>query len=327
MNGDHLIGPVKYKRHYGFIDYSGQFVIEPVFEGLGCFNEGLACFKKDVRYGFIDSRGEIAIAPIFESDRGSGPTFVGGLAAVGGYGKVGYINYAGEFVIPATFGLGWDFVDMFALVGAGGEKANYYLIDRKGTVLRQLEVFEIPYLSGYPRSWDLFGCFFKVDTRFLVGFLNWKGEIIFPPKYPWMTDFFEGVAGFSEVQDGYRRAYGLVRLSGEVLRQPSFYEMSNFQEGVARAGRTPKEFGFINLRGEWVIEPKFRQAQPFSEGLACVTVNGKKGFIDIQGEMVIEPRFDREASFHQGFAQVEYEGKRAVIDKSGRVIWETEQDG
>jgi hypothetical protein len=162
-----------------------------------------------------------------------------------------------------------------------------------------------------------------------VGGINWKSEVLFAPRYSWMTNFSGDAAGFCENEDDSENLFGLVNKSGEIIHAPAFYRRGNFSEGLARAGRAPKEFGFINPIGEWVIEPKFRQAQSFSEGLACVTVNdgtrrGKTGFINRTGEMVIEPRFDHEASFYEGFAQVEYEGKHAVINQNGHVIWEKE---
>jgi len=331
MNSDHLIGPVKYKRRYGFIDHSGAFVIEPVFESLGPFAEGLAAFRKEGKYGFIDYRGEIAIPPVHETDRLAGPIFSDRLAAVGQYGEVGYINPLGEFDIPKKFGVGRDFFQNLTVVDFATSPVEHAVINRDGDVVSRLDVYEVPYVSGWPSSWDLFGCFVVVNHELLTAFLNWKGEVIFPAKYPLMTEFCEGVAGFTENNEEGYNIYGLVSLSGEILHRPSFYRMGPFAEGLAPAGRGPKQFGFINPVGEWVIEPKFRQAQCFSEGLACVTVHdntrrGKKGFINRSGEMVIEPRFHREASFYNGFAQVEYEGKHAVIDKTGRVIWETEID-
>ena len=327
--GRTLIGPLRCGERYGFIDASGEFVIDPVFKKLGRFSEGYASFTQDGKYGFIDYQGAERIPPIFESDNLGGPTFSSGLAAVGRHGKVGYINTGGDFVIPSNLAAGWDFVGMLAFAHRLVKgQATYQVIDRTGTPLTTLDVCEVPYISNFPTNWDLFGCYYQRNGEMLVGFLDWKGTILFPPQYPWMTDFVEDVAGFSTAALSNSQMCGLVRLSGEIFVEPSFYQISNFQEGLAVAGNTPKRFGFINSRGEWVIEPKYRSARPFTEGLACVSVAGqttrfgKKGFINQSGEMVIEPRFDRDASFSDGFAQVEYEHKHAVIDRAGRVIWE-----
>ncbi|EPU2627401.1 WG repeat-containing protein [Campylobacter coli] len=84
---------------YGFIDKSGKIVIEPKFDGVGNFSEGLAKVKLNRKYGFIDKNGKIVIEPKFD---GVG-NFSEGLAAVGLNGKYGFIDKSGEFVIEPIF--------------------------------------------------------------------------------------------------------------------------------------------------------------------------------------------------------------------------------
>ena len=63
---------------YGFIDKSGKVVIEPQFDWVGAFSEGLARVKKDGKYGFIDKSGKVVIEPQFDEVR----AFSEGLAKV-----------------------------------------------------------------------------------------------------------------------------------------------------------------------------------------------------------------------------------------------------
>ncbi|MHC4592358.1 MAG: WG repeat-containing protein, partial [Planctomycetota bacterium] len=48
---------------YGYIDKTGQVVIEPRFMSAGDFSEGLANVKIRGRYGYIDKTGEVVIKP------------------------------------------------------------------------------------------------------------------------------------------------------------------------------------------------------------------------------------------------------------------------
>ena len=50
----------------GFIDKSGKVVIEPQFDDVGAFIEGLAWVKKDGKWGFIDKSGKVVIEPQFD---------------------------------------------------------------------------------------------------------------------------------------------------------------------------------------------------------------------------------------------------------------------
>lgn len=46
---------------WGFVDTSGNVIIEPQFEGAKSFSHGLAAICKDEKWGFINEAGEIAI--------------------------------------------------------------------------------------------------------------------------------------------------------------------------------------------------------------------------------------------------------------------------
>lgn len=52
----------------GFLDYDGNFVIDPVFEDVWSFSEGLAAAQIDGKIGFIDKSGQFIIPPKFEAD-------------------------------------------------------------------------------------------------------------------------------------------------------------------------------------------------------------------------------------------------------------------
>jgi len=51
---------------YGFIDKSGKVVIEPQFDDVGGFCEGLAAVGKDGKLGFIDKNGKMVIEQKFD---------------------------------------------------------------------------------------------------------------------------------------------------------------------------------------------------------------------------------------------------------------------
>nr|MBA3352760.1 WG repeat-containing protein [Blastocatellia bacterium] len=73
--------------------------VQPTYDEMFHFYEGLASVKKDGKYGFIDTSGKLVIAPAFDK----AGVFSRGLAAVIMDGNVGYINKKGELVIKAIF--------------------------------------------------------------------------------------------------------------------------------------------------------------------------------------------------------------------------------
>lgn len=124
-----------FEGKYGVVDPSGNWVIEPTFEEISVFNEGIAVFKEGNQFGLLDASGKILQSPswkkimpfqngttILTSDdkkflidtNGSILTIVGfdelfrleeGGFLVENEGEIGLINKAGEELIPSQFEL------------------------------------------------------------------------------------------------------------------------------------------------------------------------------------------------------------------------------
>ncbi|MBQ8551950.1 MAG: WG repeat-containing protein [Clostridia bacterium] len=52
--------------YYGFMDYTGKWIIDPVYTSAEPFNEGLAVIGRDGKMGMIDTNGEFVIPMIFD---------------------------------------------------------------------------------------------------------------------------------------------------------------------------------------------------------------------------------------------------------------------
>ncbi len=52
--------------HYGFMDYTGKWIVDPVYTAAKPFCEGLAVIGKDGKMGMIDTSGEFVIPMIFD---------------------------------------------------------------------------------------------------------------------------------------------------------------------------------------------------------------------------------------------------------------------
>ena len=83
------------------MDRDGSILVEPRFKDVGMFLEGLAAFKSiyDGLWGYIDPSGEIVIEPIFVA----ASPFYEGRAVVTINGKQGAIDKDGEFVIEPLY--------------------------------------------------------------------------------------------------------------------------------------------------------------------------------------------------------------------------------
>ena len=80
---------------WGFVDKSGQTVIDHQFDCAWSFSQGLAPVRFGALWGFIDRKGKTAILPKYEE----ASEFSDGLARVKYDGKWGYIDTKGDVVV------------------------------------------------------------------------------------------------------------------------------------------------------------------------------------------------------------------------------------
>ncbi len=256
---------VELNGKYGYIDTRGDWVIQPTFDFIGRFNEGLASARLNNKQGFIDKKGNWVIKPIFDDAM----YFNEGLASVKLNGKYGYIDTKGDWVIQPAFDNSWYFNEGLAIV----------VLNNKS------------------------------------GFVDKKGNWVIQPIY----DFF--IAGFNEGLANVKLngKWGFIDKKGNWVIKPIFDYAEHFNEGLASVKLNGK-YGYIDTKGDWVIQPTFEFIGSFNEGLAIVVLNNKSGFVDKKGNWVIKPIFDDAFDFSHGFSYVGIEGQYGYIDTKGNWV-------
>ncbi|MEZ4379779.1 MAG: WG repeat-containing protein [Nannocystaceae bacterium] len=163
---------------WGYIDKRGDIAIQPEYDMVYDFVDGLARIQVDDLYGFLDPRGVVVIDPEFPE----AGDFSEGLAAIHDEGHTGYINRDGETVIEMEFRNGGDFSEGLAAVGVG-PKMGY--IDRDGKVAIKA-AFEVAEAFHDGRA------AVRVDHRW--GYIGRDGELVIPTTYESARSFQDGVA-------------------------------------------------------------------------------------------------------------------------------------
>jgi predicted esterase len=117
-------------RKVGYIDKTGkmQFLLDKKFESASKFAEGLAAVGcavgQELRYGYVDKTGETVIEPKFtqanDFSEGLARVQVGGKAQGMIGGKYGYIDKSGQFVVERKFDWAEDFSEGLGCVKVGG---------------------------------------------------------------------------------------------------------------------------------------------------------------------------------------------------------------
>lgn len=120
-------------RRYGIMEATGREIVSPQLEWVPFFGDGdLAIIRQEARLGFLNQAGQVVVEPQYDSVR----PFTEGMAAVQKDGRWGFINEYGETVIDFEFDWVYDFSEGLAVFRVGewdGGKRGY--INRQGEVV------------------------------------------------------------------------------------------------------------------------------------------------------------------------------------------------
>lgn len=296
--------PVYLNEKYGFINEVGQMVIQPQFNQVMNFSEGLAAVYQNHYWHYIDTSGKVVIATTQRS--GNARPFSEGLAAVLFDNRYGYIDKKGEVVIQPQFEKAFDFSEGLARVKLNGQWA---FIDKQGKTAFVAPFDDVDdFRSGYAmvakefiHSWKLAAGNVKCSYLDKTGKLSPIG-------------WFNGASPFSE---------GLAFISNDDNMITSFSRDGLVVDTLEVSGQEWKHatHSFINANGEVLFKGRYLSVRPFADHRAAVNLNGKWGYINELGEMIIPARFDAVESFSEGLAFVKLNDETYFIDTLGRIVF------
>jgi hypothetical protein len=213
----------------GMIDKMEQWVIQPTFDAMEPFSEGLAAAKKDNLFGYVDLQGNwvyqeiVPIENYFSLSYDFKP-FSNGLAAVRiTKDSYTYINHQGKQPFKQRFTSAASFTEEgYAIVAT---EAGTGLIDTKGTfvIKPHLEISSVEKgiviyhtNEGYgakdlktlkdivpPKYGDveLAGDLIRLrESGATTGYINQKGEFVIAPEYAAAWSFIDG-KGIVNIKD------------------------------------------------------------------------------------------------------------------------------
>jgi len=236
---------------WGFIDKTGKLVIEPQFERVDCFKEGLAKVHGESDTGYINRDGKFVIRGEFESQTNFGD----GLAAVSS-GSAGivmsgeqdgeydsslpfrFIDTSGKMVIPAQFNSVTIFSEGMAAVGLG-------------------------HIQNTQDRW---------------GFINKQGKLVIEPQFNAASRFSQGLAAvqtghYNKLGFGYKSwladKWGYINKNGKMVIASVYDGADPFSDNLASV-KSGTKWGFIDSAGTLVISPQYKASGKFCDGLAPV---------------------------------------------------------
>lgn len=215
----------------------------------------MAAAEKNGKYGFIDESGNVVIDFIYDD----ASVFSEDVAVVGNYMeeysivRYGVIDTSGNIIVP----LEYNNIDIFAngFVYNNGTLVaqqwdNKGLIDKNGNVLIPDEYYSLYYQNTESMDYGILK--FTNDSPEVQGFINTDGEIIYSS-----TEYYKYIGNVSEglmaVKDDETYKYGYIDTDGDLVIPYQFYDAGDFSEGLAYVHKDGKSC-YINTDGEVVIE-------------------------------------------------------------------------
>jgi len=297
------LAEVKIKsRFHAFIDVKENTIIELNYNALvGQFSEGLAGIREEDKRGFIDKNGSF-ILDLNKSIADDFNKFSEGLVAYEKNNKTGYLDKQGKIIIKPKYDVGWDFKEGLAVVG-----------DKIGAEA---------YVEG---AEDI------IFREFLFGYINKQGELIIDMVYDHAYSFSCGYAFVT--RSGYS-AHFINKQGIKMFENINGYAGGSFRENLAPYFFIDEgKWGYIDVDGNVAIKPLFEAVAEFSDGMAKIKLekDGPWGYINKQGEIIIEPKYTFCNDFKNGLAEISFmkmymNSMLGYINKKGELIWPKEGD-
>ena len=332
---------------YGFVNASGDTLINPVYEEVSEFREGFACVKFNGKRLFIDKQGNLlklasTVSTGIRYDFFHSYYFYDGLAVVEDLnGKKGYIDKSGNLVISYQFEDANPFEEGLAAVQQNG-KWGY--IDKSGKILvKPIYDFAANAANGH----------MYVTNGSKWGVIDKTGKEIVRPEYDIVMDCGKNLL-FK-----YGSKWTCVDPSGNEIFSKNYNEVLDFSKGLAAVSMN-KKWGFMDTSGNEIIPPRYdsviggfeggvdfvQQAGKWSlidkagkalgnlkfsavaeevfyenpDGPFGIEMNGKWGFIDKTGKLITPCLYEQVQNFNDGMAIVNLKGKYGYINKTGKLV-------
>lgn len=300
------LAAVKLGDKWGYIDETGQVVIDFLYDDAHAFSEDKAIVEKHtVREDYLIRNYYIITRDNYQLIESNWVTVHVEGSALMEVANPAYYN--GYVVLPGDSGSG------------------AILFDENG------EMFDDAYFSPteglYPRY-----NFYLPPVPDGEEFEIFFGDLGYIDARP----FNQGLAPvlYEESNGKHSHYISLLQKDGTLWSGPKIYDYAvqgfNFEHrlfndfSVASIMNEDDKWGAVNKEGKMVIPFRYESLSMFSDGLATFSKNGKIGFIDIHENEVFAPQFDAASLFSDGLAAVQKGDKAYIINKRGEKIKGTE---
>ncbi len=321
---------------WGFIDTTGNLVIEAIYDDVGPFSGGFAAVNFKGRWGYIDKSGKTVIRPMYRSAWAfhenkarvkpfdqpdqfitvSGEVltsslwiavddFSEGFARVQSGITFGYIDTAGKMTLPPVYFGGGSFLHGLAVV-SNEEKTG--MINRNGEEI-------IPFMYDQIK--------FSKEEKLVI--CNMPGHSV---AYDHQGNEMARIPGVKMIEsDGH-----LISIRKDTMMY--FYDMAQQRMlneftwrniiylGQRRwAGKSNNGYLLLNERGNILKRKSYSQINWFREGIAAYYTGKHWGYLDLDGTELTVDLFGLAWDYKEGYARADFADGIAFLDRKQRLAF------
>ena len=312
----------------GFVDKNLNYVIEPQFEDVSSFIDGIAAVQQDGLWGMIDKTGKYIIEPQFED---IGSSFIDGIALAKQNGLWGVIDKTGKYIVEPQFDDPKIYFSYYYIHGT--------LAVLKSGKIRLVDVKKAKILDAeYDEFYGIIGNKVVVGRDSSLYMNSWEDNEIFLMKEPLGTvsniyndNLLRNNRFYIEYSEkGEKKYYQHFAVfdssSGEKICDKilenelpeSLDENCNVKEKPYYDKKAVEE----NEQKKYGKYEEVRHSMCSEEHSTSFKQNGKWGFLDEDGNVVIPAEYDDVSAFYFDVAWVRKGDRRFVIDRNGRIVVE-----
>jgi hypothetical protein len=293
----------------GFIDRTGNFAIEPVFDQAWSFIPGFGrtSAERDGTFGVIDKTGawvfrtnfqQVHLATVFGKDRNSQTVFGWHFKKAD---RWGLLDLDGRVMLDADFDQTVQHCADGRLVAYKNKEWLYFNGD--GSALQPPDGRLVDAACGSVPPYTL-----KIGDKF--GLVDARSNPITPVHFD--AAAWGGPGARNVKIDG---KWGRIGLDGRWLLEPRFDYLSGGLD-IFVASIDGKR-GFMRSDGTWLIEPKFDGARRRDDDTAFVTVSDATGVLRMTDQSwVVPPRPGVMCDIGNAIVS-QADGKRAILSRTG----------
>lgn len=320
---DNGLAVVEVRGKSGVINESNNFIVEPKYETITGFSEGLAQVVDNGVFKVIDEEGKI-LTPKGYSYIGSYNEGRAIFYDMNAEGKVlyGYLDTRGQEVIPLKYESASDFKEGKAVVKIRDNQ--YALIDVNGNILKTYNYAFVGDLGDGLLA-------FKESTGGDFGFIDESGNIVIVPQYTGVQAFEEGRAVVNTSED-FKNKYGLIDKKGNFIIKPDYNDVNLLGEGMVAVGKaidTEKpyigsKYAIADINGKFLTGFIYNNVSEYKDGLASASDDKSTFFIDRTGNRAkILPMLSGggTVSMDENLIKANIDYRVSYFDKTGKVIW------